>query len=99
MDVSILPRVDDKALEFEINIQDAQFNLEGKYFLRLSIQTLHTKDYSKVQVKKGDITDFDNRYEAETNTVAQKETTALVKFRENKFTFRLPQGEVYTSIR
>jgi hypothetical protein len=33
MDASILPRVDDKALEFEINIQDAQFNLEGKYFI------------------------------------------------------------------
>ena len=99
MDDSILPRVDDKALEFEINIQDAQFNLEGKYFLRLSIQTLHTRDYSKVQVKKGDITYFDNRYEAETNTVAQKETTSLVKFHENKFTFRLPQGEACTSFR
>lgn len=92
MDASILPRVDDKALEFEVNIQDAQFNLEGKYFLRLSIQSLHTKDYSKIKIKETGFSEFENRYEGETDTVAQKETTAVVKFKEKKFTFRLPKG-------
>ena len=94
MDSSILPRVDDKALEFEINIQDAQFNLEGKYFLKLSIQSLHTKDYSKIKIKETGATVFSNKYEGETDTVSQKESSALAKFSKNKFVFRLPKGEL-----
>ncbi|CAG2198416.1 unnamed protein product [Mytilus edulis] len=87
-----LPRVNDKALEFEVNIKDAQFNLEGKYFLRLSVQSLHTKDYSKIKIKESGVPYFENRYEGETDTVAQKESTAMVKFKEKQFVFRLPKG-------
>ncbi|XP_071130011.1 coiled-coil domain-containing protein 33-like isoform X3 [Mytilus edulis] len=92
MDASTLPRVNDKALEFEVNIKDAQFNLEGKYFLRLSVQSLHTKDYSKIKIKESGVPYFENRYEGETDTVAQKESTAMVKFKEKQFVFRLPKG-------
>ena len=90
--ISYLPKVDDKALEFEVSIQDVQFNHEGRYFLRLSVQSLHTKDYSKVQVRKPGSLIFTYEYEAETDVVRQPESQVLTRFHDNTFTFRLPTG-------
>ncbi|XP_061192460.1 coiled-coil domain-containing protein 33-like isoform X1 [Saccostrea echinata] len=89
---SHLPKVDDKALEFQVDIQDAQFNHEGRYFLRLSIQSLHTKDYSGVQVQKGYGAPYTNENEAETDVVTQQESAVLSRFQDKQFTFRLPVG-------
>ena len=93
--ISYLPKVDDKALEFEVSIQDVQFNHEGRYFLRLSVQSLHTKDYSKVQVRKPGSLIFTYEYEAETDVVRQPESQVLTRFHDNTFTFRLPTGRIF----
>nr|XP_022315826.1 coiled-coil domain-containing protein 33-like isoform X2 [Crassostrea virginica] len=89
---SHLPKVDDKALEFDVNIQDAQFNHEGRYFLRLSINSLHTSDYSGIEVRHGEGGAFRKENEAETDVVTQQESAVLSRFQDKQFTFRLPVG-------
>lgn len=90
---SHLPKVDDKALEFDVNIQDGQFNHEGRYFIRLSIQSLHTKDYSGIQIRKGPKAPYRYENEVETDVVTQPESAVLCRFQDKQFTFRLPVGE------
>ncbi|XP_056019643.1 coiled-coil domain-containing protein 33-like isoform X2 [Ostrea edulis] len=89
---SHLPKVDDKALEFDVNIQDGQFNHEGRYFIRLSIQSLHTKDYSGIQIRKGPKAPYRYENEVETDVVTQPESAVLCRFQDKQFTFRLPVG-------
>nr|XP_011448979.2 coiled-coil domain-containing protein 33 isoform X3 [Crassostrea gigas] len=89
---SHLPKVDDKALEFDVDIQDAQFNHEGRYFLRLSIHSLHTSDFTGIQVKHGMETTYRNENEAETDVVTQPESAVLSRFQDKRFSFRLPVG-------
>lgn len=90
---SHLPKVDDKALEFDVDIQDAQFNHEGRYFLRLSIHSLHTSDFTGIQVKHGMETTYRNENEAETDVVTQPESAVLSRFQDKRFSFRLPVGK------
>lgn len=85
---SHLPKVDDKALEFDVDIQDAQFNHEGRYFLRLSIHSLHTSDFTGIQVKHGMETTYRNENEAETDVVTQPESAVLSRFQDKRFSFR-----------
>ncbi|KAL5018838.1 hypothetical protein ScPMuIL_004560 [Solemya velum] len=86
------PSIDNKELEFEVDIQDAQFNLEGRYFLKLSIHSLFTTDYSRIQLRRGPGAEFLYDNEAITDIIQQKETQTLVKFQDHHFTFRLPKG-------
>ncbi|XP_060074868.1 coiled-coil domain-containing protein 33-like [Ylistrum balloti] len=89
---SHLPKVDDKALEFDVDIRDGQFNLEGSYFLKLSVQSLEVTDYSNVTVRKGNEPMFSNGFSAQTDTVSQVESSKVSRFQQKKFQFRLPQG-------
>lgn len=95
---SHLPKVDDKALEFDVDIQDAQFNHEGRYFLRLSIHSLHTSDFTGIQVKHGMETRYRNENEAETDVVTQPESAVLSRFQDKRFSFRLPVGKSLAKI-
>lgn len=45
--------IENKSLEYEVEIHDVQFNHTGRFFVKLAIQSLHTKDYSKVRVRRG----------------------------------------------
>ena len=83
--------MEDKALEFDVNIQDAQFNL----FLRLSINSLHTSDYSGIEVRHGEGGAFRKENEAETDVVTQQESAVLSRFQDKQFTFRLPVGKSF----
>ncbi|OWF56529.1 Coiled-coil domain-containing protein 33 [Mizuhopecten yessoensis] len=89
---SHLPKVDNKALEFDVDIRDGQFNLEGRYFLKLSVQNLEVTDYSMVMLRKGNEPMFTAAFAAETDTVSQVEASKVSRFQEKKFQFRLPQG-------
>ncbi|XP_033747042.1 coiled-coil domain-containing protein 33-like isoform X2 [Pecten maximus] len=89
---SHLPKVDDKALEFDVDIRDGQFNLEGSYFLKLSVQSLEVTDYSMVTIRKGNDPVFTTGFSAQTDTVSQVEASKVSRFQEKKFQFRLPQG-------
>ncbi|XP_069124504.1 coiled-coil domain-containing protein 33-like isoform X4 [Argopecten irradians] len=89
---SHLPKVDDKALEFDVDIRDGQFNLEGRYFLKLSVQSLEVTDYSNVTIRKGNDPMFITGFSADTDTVDQVESSKVSRFQERKFQFRLPQG-------
>lgn len=95
---SHLPKIDDKALEFDVDIQDAQFNHEGRYFLRLSIHSLHTSDFTGIQVKHGMETTYRNENEAETDVVTQPESAVLSRFQDKQFSFRLPVGKSLAKI-
>ncbi|KAJ8318783.1 hypothetical protein KUTeg_003874 [Tegillarca granosa] len=90
--VSYLPKVDDKSLELHVTINDAQFNHEGQYSLRLSIHSLHTSDYSNIQIRAGEKGAFTYKNQGETEVVKQLESSKLVRFKEKHFAFRLPPG-------
>ena len=42
--------IETKSLEYEVEILDVQFNHTGRYFVKMTIQSLHTRDYSKVRL-------------------------------------------------
>ena len=42
--------IETKSLEYEVEILDVQFNHIGRYFIKMTIQSLHTRDYSKVRL-------------------------------------------------
>ena len=42
--------IETKSLEYEVEILDVQFNHTGRYFIKMTIQSLHTRDYSKVRL-------------------------------------------------
>ncbi|BFZ18023.1 hypothetical protein BsWGS_21062 [Bradybaena similaris] len=89
------PRIMYKTLDFDVEILDAVFNRPGRYFVKMTIQSLATKDYSKVLVRKWPDETFARDYEALTSVVTQKGTEnepELCLFEDKKFTFRLPAG-------
>lgn len=43
-----LPNIEGKVMEFTVDIQDAQFNHEGWYYLILTLHNSFVKDYSGV---------------------------------------------------
>ena len=57
-------KLEDKVLHFEFNFQQVQFNKNGKYFLRFTVQNFHREDllsmvifirynsYTKLFIKK-----------------------------------------------
>lgn len=92
---SHLPKVDNKALEFDIDIRDGQFNLEGSYFLKLSIQSLEATDNNMVMMRKGNDPLFTSGYIAQTDVVSQVESTRVSLFQDKRFQFRLPQGTTF----
>jgi hypothetical protein len=42
--------IENKSLEYDIDIQDVQFNHTGRYFIKMTVQSLYTSNYSKVGV-------------------------------------------------
>lgn len=42
--------IESKTLEFDVDVADAVFNKPGRYFVKMTIQSLFTKNYSKVSV-------------------------------------------------
>ncbi|CAG5122724.1 unnamed protein product, partial [Candidula unifasciata] len=84
-----------KTLDFDVEILDAVFNRPGRYFVKMTIQSSATKDYSKVLLRKWPDETFTRDYEALTSVVTQKGTEnepELCVFEDKKFTFRLPAG-------
>ncbi|KAH9512887.1 hypothetical protein Btru_036881, partial [Bulinus truncatus] len=87
--------IDNKTLEFDVDVLDAVFNRPGRYFVKMTIQSLATKDYSRIQLKKWPDEHFNRDYEAVTSVATQKNpenVPELCVFEDKKFTFRLPAG-------
>ncbi|XP_041364165.1 coiled-coil domain-containing protein 33-like, partial [Gigantopelta aegis] len=89
---SLIMAIEQKSLIFDVEIHDAQFNHMGRYFIKLSVQSLHTKDYSKIQVKKPPNVDYLTDNEALTDVVRQTADVELCTFSDRKFAFKLPKG-------
>ncbi|XP_025091003.1 coiled-coil domain-containing protein 33-like isoform X2 [Pomacea canaliculata] len=84
--------IENKSLEYEVEIHDVQFNHTGRFFVKLAIQSLHTKDYSKVTVRKWPGEEYVRDFEALTDVVVQSDNDDLNIFEDRKFTFSLPKG-------
>ncbi|XP_059175769.1 coiled-coil domain-containing protein 33-like [Physella acuta] len=87
--------IEHKILEFDVDILDAVFNKPGRYFVKMTIQSLATKDYSKILLRKWPDESFVRDYEAVTSVVNQKGSEnepELCVFEDKKFTYRLPAG-------
>lgn len=85
--------IEEKVLEFSVEVVDAQFNSAGRYFLKLSIQSLATKDYSRVQLKKESASEYIYDSEVITDVVSIFDATKNCSFQEKCFTFKLPKGK------
>lgn len=48
MESHTLPNMENKAMEFTLNILDAQFNHEGWYYLVITLHNSFVKDYKEV---------------------------------------------------
>ncbi|KAK6170398.1 hypothetical protein SNE40_018803 [Patella caerulea] len=84
--------IEKKVLDFEVEIHDAQFNHQGRYFVKLSIQSLHTRDYTSIQLKKPLSIEYLYDNEGLTDVTQQNGNAELVFFKEKRFVFRLPRG-------
>ncbi|KAI8793726.1 coiled-coil domain-containing protein 33 [Biomphalaria glabrata] len=87
--------IERKTLEFDIDVLDAVFNRPGRYFIKMTIQSLATKDYSNILLRKWPDEGFARDYEAVTSVVTQRNqenVPELCLFDDKKFTFRLPAG-------
>lgn len=93
MGSTTLPKVESKLLDFSIDIQDAQFNHGGWYYLILTLQNSFSKDFSNVKLSKNDSV-FTKGRQARTDFTKQEENAPLSFFKDKKFTFRLPRGEI-----
>ena len=56
MESQTLPNIEDKEMEFTIDVMDAQFNHGGWYYLVITLHNSFIKDYS--QVNKQYLTTF-----------------------------------------
>ncbi|KAL8610514.1 hypothetical protein ACOMHN_060434 [Nucella lapillus] len=94
-DEVVTPRVtnmENKSLEYQVDILDVQFNHTGRYFIKMTIQSLHTRDYSQIMLKKGSQGDTVRDYEALTDVTQQSAREQLVTFHDRRFTFLFPKG-------
>ncbi|KAK7113750.1 coiled-coil domain-containing protein 33-like [Littorina saxatilis] len=94
-DGSVTPRptnIENKVLEYDVDILDVQFNHTGRYFIKMTVQSLATRDYSKVELRRWPQDVFAKDHEALTDVVVQSKKDQVVNFQNKKFTFRLPKG-------
>ncbi|GFS10070.1 coiled-coil domain-containing protein 33 [Elysia marginata] len=88
-------KVEHMVLEFDVEVLDAVFNKPGRYFIKMTIQSLATKDYSQIMLRKWPAETYYKDYEALTSVATQKgkeNEPELCAFEDKKFTFRLPEG-------
>lgn len=93
-----LSKVDDKVLEFDVDIQDVQFNYEGRYFLRFLIYSFYISDFIGIQVKYGMEITYRNENEVEIDVVIQLELAVLFRFQDKRFSFRFFIGKFLVKI-
>ena len=87
--------IDKKLLQFSFDIHEAQFNHLGRFFLKIAVQSLNTKDYGKIRLNKGKDSDWGMDNESATDTITQEKNRRWYKFKDNKFTFVLPKGNCF----
>lgn len=87
------PGIEKKALEFGFEMHDVQFNRKGRYIMRLSVQSLHTADYSGMQLRQYPQHQFSPGHETKSDTIIQDASLQLCIFDENSYKFFLPKGK------
>ena len=86
--------LDKHHLAFEFDINQVQFNHQGRYFLRLAVcSSFSTKDYRKIKVQKNKVKKYVNARQVDTDVTVQAELKKDVKFKDHKWTFFLPKGK------
>ncbi|KAL4239346.1 Coiled-coil domain-containing protein 33 [Mactra antiquata] len=92
MESHTLPNMEDKAMEFTMNILDAQFNHEGWYYLMVTLHNSFVNDYSEVQIMEGDGGSWETKRQFVTDTTKQQANSPLSFFKKKKYLFRFPLG-------
>ena len=86
-------RIAKKRFQFTVWIRDVQFNSLGSFFLKLSVRSTFSSDYSAIWVKDLAISDrYVPGYYVTTDVVHQEDKTKFLQFHRNKFVFFLPKG-------
>ncbi|XP_061206000.1 coiled-coil domain-containing protein 33 [Neopsephotus bourkii] len=85
-------RAEEKTLDFEFEVLSAQFNQQGRYALRLTVENPLLQGSSagiQLRVNSGEVTQGST---STTDTIEQRDLHRLYCFQRRKFTFTLPRG-------
>ncbi|XP_019616731.1 PREDICTED: coiled-coil domain-containing protein 33-like [Branchiostoma belcheri] len=90
---SSVPSIQDRTLNFDFDILNAQFNHNGRYFLKLSVKNpMFGVDGISVRLNDAEPGQEKDEAEEQTDIVEQTDIDALSTFQNHKFTFLLPRG-------
>ncbi|XP_030901811.2 coiled-coil domain-containing protein 33 [Melopsittacus undulatus] len=85
-------RAEEKMLDFEFEVLSIQFNQQGRYALRLTVENPLLQGSSagiRLRVNSGEVTQGST---STTDTIEQRDLHQLYCFQKRKFTFTLPRG-------
>lgn len=86
-------KAEEKTLDFEFEVISAQFNRQGRYALRLTVENpLLRGSGTGVQLRNnsGEVIQSST---GTTDTIEQSDLNQIYSFQKKKFTFTLPRGK------
>ncbi|XP_077979559.1 coiled-coil domain-containing protein 33-like [Glandiceps talaboti] len=87
-------KIETKNLDFEFQITDVTFNVNGKYYLKLTVDNSAAEnvDMGGVTVRSERDGEPTNDYTANTDEIEQEDKEVLYTFKNDTFIFNLPKG-------
>ncbi|KFP27763.1 Coiled-coil domain-containing protein 33, partial [Colius striatus] len=85
-------KAEEKILDFEFEVVSAQFNRQGRYALRLTVENPLLQGSStgiQLRIGSGDVIHSST---GTTDTIKQSDLSQIYSFQRRKFTFTLPKG-------
>ncbi|XP_063203337.1 coiled-coil domain-containing protein 33 [Chroicocephalus ridibundus] len=85
-------QAEEKTLDFEFEVVSAQFNRQGRYALRLTVENPLLQGSNagiRLRINNGEVTQSSA---GTTDTIEQSDLNQIYSFQQKKFTFTLPRG-------
>lgn len=86
-------KAEEKTLDFEFEVVSAQFNRQGRYALRLTVENPLLRGSSagiQLCINSGEVVQGST---GTTDTIEQRDLGQVYSFQKRKFTFTLPKGK------
>lgn len=86
-------QAEEKTLDFEFEVVSAQFNRQGRYALRLTVENPLLQGSNagiRLRINNGEVTQSSA---GTTDTIEQSDLNQIYSFQQKKFTFTLPRGK------
>ncbi|KFV18760.1 Coiled-coil domain-containing protein 33, partial [Tauraco erythrolophus] len=85
-------KAEEKTLDFEFEVVSAQFNQQGRYALRLTVENPLLQGSSAGIQLRVNSTEVIRSNTSTTDTIEQSNLNQIYSFQRKKFTFTLPRG-------